>query len=367
MIAGDVYDRRIPCVEAMKLFDHLLTELALRDKYVFVIPGNHDSPARLSYTKELLALRKIYIAGELKREMMQITVPGKETASGREADVTFHLMPYLFPKLVSDESVLGRDDLNTYDEAVRAYLEAQDIDKTKCNVLVAHQNVLANGTPPEHSESETIIGGLGEIEVSAFDGFDYVALGHIHNAQKIGRECVRYSGCPLYYDFSEINRDKSLTLVNISSKGEIEIERVPIPLKHTLLQESGSLKELLQAGSSIKDKEKYYIQCVLTDRHVPPRAMEQLREVYGDSLVNVKRALSETKENAGERELLGEAAALSLPEQFRRFYQEMSNELLDENQEMLVKRILEQQSRRSGDYYTDAKSIPREDLEELLK
>ena len=191
VIAGDIYDRRVPSPEAMKLFGHLLTALAKRDVYVFVIPGNHDSSVRWAHVNELLATHKIYIAGELQRELTHVTIPDETT------DVTFWLMPYIFPKIVSDEKVLNQDELSTYDEAARALLAVQDIEKGSCNVLVAHQNVLANGTAPEHSGSETIIGGLGEIDYSAFDMFDYVALGHIHNAQKVGSETVRYSGCRL--------------------------------------------------------------------------------------------------------------------------------------------------------------------------
>ena len=360
VIAGDIYDRKVPSVEAMKLFDHLITELAKRDKYVFVIPGNHDSSARLSHVRGLLAMHRIYIAGELERDLQRVTVHGEET------DVTFYLMPYLFPRLAADERVLGRDDLSTYDEAARALLAVQEIDESSCSVLVAHQNVLANGVPPEHSESETIIGGLGEIECSAFDAFDYVALGHIHNAQRIGRETARYAGCPIYYDFSELNRDKALTLVNIHGKGRIEVERIEIPLKHMLRRESGTLKELLEAGSRMEDKEKYYIQCVLCDKYLPPRALEQLREVYGSSLVNVKRSIDEGRDGRAADSPGAELAALNIREQFSRFYQEQMNEMLDGDQEGIVQKILEQQSRGSGEFILDVKSIPREDSRELL-
>ena len=392
VIAGDVYDRRIPSPEAMRLFDHLLTELARRDKFVFVIPGNHDSSVRLSHVGELLKAHRIFIAGEPRRELLHVTVPcldgapggtrglgetgktGKTDASsadpGNTGGVTFWMMPYIFPKLVSDEKVLGRDDLATYDEAARALLAAQDIDTAVCNVLVAHQNVLANGTPPQHSESETLIGGLGEIDYSAFDSFDYVALGHIHNAQRIGRDTVRYSGCPLYYDFSEIGRDKGLTLVTVNSKEDIAISRVEIPMKHTLLQLAGTLEELLAEGAALDHKEQYYVQCILRDRHVPPRALEQLRDVFGDSLINVKRELTEPAA-AGSGQKMDAAresgiSAMSLQEQFGHFFQEQQNELLDGDQEALVEKILEQQSREGADYVTDAKSVPLEDSQELL-
>ena len=377
VIAGDVYDRKVPSPEAMKLFDHLLTELAKREKQVFVVPGNHDSSVRLSHVGELLAAHGIFIAGELQKQIMHRTIPLKPVpGSGSSAmsaahpdpagNVTFWLMPYLYPKAVSDRKVLDREDLSTYDEAARALLSVQEMNEADVNVLVAHQNVLAGGVAPEHSESETIIGGLGEIDASAFDAFDYVALGHIHNAQRIGRETVRYCGCPLYYDFSEVNRDKSLTLVTIHAKDDIQVERVEIPQRHTLLQKSGTLDELLEEGMALEDKDRYYVQCILCDRHVPPHALERLREVYGDCLINVRRGLPEgggTESGpAGE----GASPALSLEEQFALFYQEQQDELLDGDQEGLVHRILEQQSRQGGDYCLDVKTVPENDSQELL-
>ena len=360
VIAGDVYDRRVPSPEAMTLFDHLLTELSRRGKYLFVIPGNHDSAVRLAHVNELLVSHNIYIAGELQKELIHVTVLGEGEA------VTFWLMPYIFPKIVADEKVLDQPDLSTYDEAARALLYAQDLDENKCNVLIAHQNVLANGVAPEHSDSETIIGGLGEIDYTAFNAFDYVALGHIHNAQRVGRETVRYAGCPLYYDFSEISRSKALTMVTVNSKEDIEIEHIEIPILHGLLQKTGTLEELIAAGTVLEDKDQFYIQCILKDRHVPPRALEQLREVYGPNLVNVKRDVSRLTETNTAIASSDDRSALSLEELFSNKFLEEQDELLDGDQEQLVKRILEQQSRKAGDYFLDVKSIPKADSQELL-
>lgn len=360
VIAGDVYDRKVPSPEAMQLFDHMITELSKKGKNVFIIPGNHDSAVRLSHVNELLTAHKIYVSGEVQRDLVHVTVPSDA------GEVTFWLMPYIFPKIVSDEKVLNQPELTTYDAAARALLEAQDMDRTACNILVAHQNVLSNGLAPEHSESETIIGGIGEIDYSVFDAFDYVALGHIHNAQKVGRDTVRYSGCPLYYDFSEINRNKGLTVVTVRSKSDITVEQIDIPMLHRLHQESGTLEELLKAGADLDRKEQYYVQCVLKDKHVPPRASEQLREVYGDSLVNVKRDLSESESAGTLSAHTGKESSLTLEEQFSLFFQKQQNELLDGDQEELVRRILEQQSRQGSDYILDAKAVPEKDSRELI-
>ncbi len=373
VIAGDIYDRRVPGTDAMKLFGHMLTKLAGRGIYVFVIPGNHDSAVRVSHVNELLESHHIYIAGEPGKKLMHVTVPilnhaMPEAASDTSHGVTFWLMPYLFPRAVADLGLLDEEAPSSYDEAVRAVLSAQEIDTDTCNVLVAHQNVLAHGMKPEHSESETIIGGIGEIDYTAFDAFDYVALGHIHNAQKMGRETVRYSGCPLYYDFSEMNRSKDLTLVTINSKTDISIEKVEIPLLHRLIQKSGTLEELLVQGVQLRDKDKYYIQCILTGKHVPPRALEQLREVYGDSLINVKRDTELSGEQLAENASSGlkGQAALSLEEQFGAFFHDQMDELLDECQEALVRKIVEQQSRQGSDYVQKASDVPESDSQELI-
>jgi DNA repair exonuclease SbcCD nuclease subunit len=184
----------------------------------------------------------------------------------------------------------------------------------------------------------------------------------------MGRETVRYSGCPLYYDFSEMNRSKDLTLVTINSKTDISIEKVEIPLLHRLIQKSGTLEELLVQGVQLRDKDKYYIQCILTGKHVPPRALEQLREVYGDSLINVKRDTELSGEQLAENASSGlkGQAALSLEEQFGAFFHDQMDELLDECQEALVRKIVEQQSRQGSDYVQKASDVPESDSQELI-
>ena len=360
VIAGDVYDRKDPSIEAMRLVDYMLTELAARDKYVFVIPGNHDAEGRLSYNQKILSSHKIYIAGRAQKELKHVTVEKDNVP------VTFWLMPYIFPKLAADEKILNNPEITTYDAAARGLIAAQDIDTNSCNVLVAHQNVLANGKAPEHSDSETIIGGIGEIEVSAFGAFDYVALGHIHNAQKVGRETVRYSGCPLYYDFSEVNRKKDLTLVTINSKDDIDIMQIEIPLLHKMKQFKGTLEKLIEEGNKLANKGDYHIQCIIEDKNIPTGALDKLRDVFGESLINVTRGsfLADTSEMKSANPK--GAKALTPDRQFFQFYQEQTGSLLDADQEHIVKMILEQQTKSGGTYSFEATSVNKDDSMELL-
>ena len=198
--------------------------------------------------------------------------------------------------------------------------------------------------------------------------FDYVALGHIHNAQKVGRETVRYSGCPMYYDFSEITRSKALTLVTVHSKTDIKIEKIDIELQHTLLKLTGTLDELIEKGIKMNDKDKYYIQCVICDKHRPPHVMERLRDVFGNSLVNVKIFRDENDRTLNMTYAVNKekSSKLGIDEQFTEFYNFLENEFPDSEQEDLIRLITEQQERHSGEYYTDDKNIPEKDSQELI-
>lgn len=358
VIAGDVYDRKVPSIEAVELFNSMLTELAKRDKYVFIIPGNHDSDIRLSFGNELLKDKKIFIAGKIKKEILHITV----------GNTCFWLLPYVFPKIISSKEVLDCEDFGSYDLAVRALLNEQEIDPVCCNVLIAHQNVLANGKSPEHSDSETIIGGLGEIDSSAFEAFDYVALGHIHNAQPIGRETVRYAGCPLYYDFSEENRYKGLTLVNIESKEKISVERTDIPLLHSMKTISGTVDEIVEQGLAMENRQDFYFQAKIQDKNIPSHALERLKEVFGSSLINVKKDFAPDRSELLHSNLQYGEKEASMEELFLEFYQKQNDgELLDGIQEKMIARMIEQQSRDGADLPVDAKAIPEEDSKEVVE
>ena len=191
LIAGDVYDRSAPSGDAVELLSELLSGLAQQGIPVLLTAGNHDSGQRLGFLKELLGKEGIHIAGTLPKGGKLPCV----TLQDPWGPVHFWLMPYVFPALVAQ--ALEDESIRDYDTAVRRLLQAQDIDFSERNVLIAHQNVTANGVECERGGSETMVGGLGEVDVSAFEGFTYVALGHIHAAYPVGRESVRYAGSPL--------------------------------------------------------------------------------------------------------------------------------------------------------------------------
>jgi exonuclease SbcD len=209
-----------------------------------------------------------------------------------------------------------------------------------------------------------MVGNVGQVDASAFDGFDYVALGHIHNAQKIGRDTIRYAGCPLYYDFSEVNRWKGLTLVELGEKGTVEMQKVELPLLHTMRRERGTLEEVLERGRTFSHAGEY-IQVILTDSVAQPRTMEQLRAVYGDSLMDVEREVIQ-RENQNQESSPRSGTEYTLEQLFERFYQSQTAELLDQAQLELVRYAAEQQSRHGGEFVLDRRNLPQEETEELV-
>jgi exonuclease SbcD len=315
LIAGDVYDRGAPAAGAVELLSRLLTGLTDRGIQVLLVPGNHDSPQRLAFGRELLAREGLHIAPPL-------TAPGaltRVTLADEYGPVDFWLMPYLFPALAAEAL---ETELRDYDAAVRAVLAAQPVDFTRRNVLVAHQNVTVGGVEVERGGSETMVGGVGQVDASAFDGFDYVALGHIHAGYALGRPGVRYAGSPLCYHFQETRQAaKGPLLVELKEKGtEPTITLLPLEPLHRMRMAEGSY-EALRAAEAARPEGNEYVSLSLTDRRITPEIAEDLRsllEAKGSLLLELS---SGYQAEAGEAGL--SAAALDemgLPELFAAFY-----------------------------------------------
>ncbi len=310
LISGDVYDRAVPSKEAVNLFDAFLTKLAKRNLPVLMIAGNHDSGSRLAFGDKLLCNQGIYIAGEVKKEVMCVTL---YDAFG---PIHFWLVPYLFPAAVN--VILNREDLKDYDSAMRALLEEQTINFEERNVILSHQFVVAGAEKPSMGGSETTVGGIGQVDANLFEAFDYAALGHIHNAQRMGREYVRYAGSPLSYHFSEAGQKKGLTVVELKEKGNIEVTVEEIPTLHEMCELSGTMEEILQ----MEVKPHSYVRAVICQELLPPQAVEILRSHFAAKdclLMEVVREYSCKKGKKGTQELK-DVRNLSLEELFLEFY-----------------------------------------------
>ena len=355
LISGDVYDRAVPSKEAVKLFDELLTDISGMGIAVFVIAGNHDSGARLSFADKLLCRQKIYIAGEIKKQIPCVTLQDSY------GPVHVWMVPYLFPAAVN--SVLEREDFKDYDSAMRELLKGAAVNEQERNVILSHQFVVAGAQKPSMGGSETTVGGIGQIDAAVFSRFDYAALGHIHNAQSMGGRQIRYAGSPLCYHFSEANQRKGLTVVELREKGNISIQIEELPVLHQMCELSGSMEELLKT----KPEKNCYIKAVIKQDILPPQAVETLRTYFESKeciLMEVVRDYSFQKRSKA-KEQIQDVRSVPLEELFAEFYQlQQEGELPEEHINQLIAFTAEQTRNGRED---DSETEKKQDIRKLIE
>lgn len=274
LIAGDVYDRAAPSGDAVALLDGFLTDLLSADEnlHVMVVSGNHDSGQRLAFGSEILKKQRLHIVGKVTERIERVTLMDEN------GPVHFWLLPYLFPAAVAD--ALGIEERLNYTESVRALLDRQQIDPDARNVLVAHQSVMMGGVSPEEGGSETMVGGVEAIDGKVFDVFDYVALGHIHRGQPVGRDTMRYAGSPLCYHFDELRcPEKGAVRTTLGGKGSVSVEKAKIAPLHPLREIRGSYAEIV-AGETANGTGGEYVKVVLTDQRVTPQVSDSLHALF---------------------------------------------------------------------------------------
>lgn len=339
VMAGDIYDDKIQPIKAINLFGDFLAALNDLGITVFIVPGNHDQADRLAANSNILKKQHIHFASEISRELVHITLP-----MGDEK-VVFWLLPYVEP--INVRRVLGRDDITNYDSAVRELLAEQPLDKEAVNVIVAHQNVLAGATERILNDHEVDIGYSGQVDYTAFDAFDYVALGHIHGMQAVGRDTVRYAGAPLQYDFSEEGRWKGYLLVEIAGKNKITITEKPLEMLHEVMvlpkgSAAATLEELLELGKRIENKDKYYFKVRIKSSSLVGKAQEQLYAVFGNNNLLETEIVREGASSYAITNAKG-SGGRSLEQNFAYFYKDRNKQELDERAKMVVTKIIEQQ------------------------
>ena len=279
LIAGDVYDRTMPSIHAVQLLNGFLSALSRMKVPVLLIAGNHDSAERLSFLSGVLGMQGIHIAGEYAMGAHPVTL------CDEFGPVHFHLLPFFRPGVV--RSQLPEARIETYDDAVRAAVGHMNVNTSERNVLLAHHFVCSAGQMPMQSDSEMpFLGGLELVHASNFDDFDYVALGHLHHPQKIGRETVRYAGSPIQYSLGEADSRKSFVIAELNEKGKISVEPVPIRLSVGLRSVRGRLSEIMNLPNSENDGDFLAVQ--LTDENPVYDAMQTLRTRY-PRVVSVRR------------------------------------------------------------------------------
>lgn len=249
LIAGDIYDKASPSAEAVTVFDAFLTDAVAVGLRVLAIPGNHDSAERIAYAQGLLESQGVCFppvyAGEVERVVLE----------DEWGDVAFWLLPFLKPGDVRryfPDVEIGDD----YSAALRAVLGACEVDANARNIVLSHQLVTAYGVSPDRADDEIKLGGIDNVDVSVYDAFDYVALGHVHRPQRVGRDTVRYSGSPLKYSFSEARYNKSVVLVDLGEKAPgdavgacVSTELIPLDPLHDVREVRGALGTLLAVSA----------------------------------------------------------------------------------------------------------------------
>ena len=278
LIAGDVYDKAIPSEAATRMLDYFLSSLAKRNVNVYMVSGNHDSDERLNYGSSLFETNHIFISTKYDGNLY------KQTLKVDKVEADIYLLPFV--KASQVRHFLTDAKIESYDDAVRTVLDKADIDGSRINILVAHQFVMGKSEDPELSGSESLgtqsVGTVEKIGYDCFDLFDYAALGHIHSPQQVGRKEVRYSGSPLKYSLSEVNNEKSVSLITVSGKGKLEIELVPVKPMRNMRHLKGKIKDLL-------DKERItapedFIYATLTDEEIVNDAMGIFQQVYPNTV-----------------------------------------------------------------------------------
>lgn len=329
LVAGDVYDKVIPSAEAVRLLDDFLTRIAARELPVFLISGNHDSAERVAFGSRLMSSRQIYLSPVFESDVEPITI------SDRYGEINIYMLPFVKPSLV--KRVYLEEEIITYQDAVNAAVQHMQIDTDKRNVLLAHQFV----TGAARCDSEELsVGGLDDVDASIFDGFDYVALGHLHGPQKIGKETVRYSGTPLKYSFSEANQKKAAVIVDVEEKGKINIQQIPFLPKHDMREIRGTYMEVTALDFYKDMKTDDYLHITLTDEEDIPDAIGKLRTIYPNimklSYDNLRTRAAVTVRGTAEVE---EKSPMEL---LKEFYELQNNQPMTDEQEEIARGMMEE-------------------------
>ena len=308
VISGDIYDKPVPSAEAVSLLDWFVSELNKNKFPLLMISGNHDSMERLSFGSGILKERNVYVSPSYDGKLMKVSF---EDSFG---EIHFWLMPFLKPAQV--RSVIGEEESMSYTQAVKAVIDREEIDFTKRNVLIAHYFV----TGAQRSDSEDVfLGGMDNVNAEVFDGFDYVALGHLHSPQWVSKTSVRYAGSPLKYSFSEVLQKKGITMVNMKEKGELEIEMLPLVPLHDMREVRGSFSEIMAQDSS-----QDYLHITLTDETDIMDAVSRLRIPF-PNLMKLDYDNHRTRENKSFQEI-EDRNHLTPSELVARFYELQNNQ-----------------------------------------
>ena len=334
LIAGDIYDKPMPSAEAVQMFDWFLTGLADLGKTVIAVSGNHDSPERIAFGGELMRGRGVYVSPVYRGEALEVALRDEY------GDISVHLLPFLKPATLR-HALEGRQEEEenrlpeSYQEALEIAVKRMEIDVKKRNILVAHQFVTGAG---RCDSEEVSVGGLDNVDASVFDDFDYVALGHIHSPQSVGRETVRYCGTPLKYSFSEAEQEKSVTVLEMGEKGDVVLSTVPLVPLRDMRKIRGSYGEVMSRSFYQDTNTEDYVQITLTDEEDIPDGLQKLRTVY-PNLMQVAYDNSRTRQDRTV-EAAEQAERKSELELFGEFFELQNNQPMSAEQAAYMEKLI---------------------------
>lgn len=325
LISGDVYDTSIPSQEAVNLLDQFIHKLHQHHIVVLMISGNHDSSDRLNFGSTLFDEQGIYI----RTQLHQIDQP--VVLNDEQGPVHFYMLPFCKPHHVRDYFKVPCSD---YNQMMKLLVEKMQVDFTQRNVLLSHQFVLGKDHQTETSDSEVYsLGGIDEISYQWLENFDYVALGHVHKAQRIQKESIRYSGSILKYSISERHHHKSMVEVNL--KDDFEYQLIPLTPKQDLVEIKGNLKELLENETAHSQD---FVHVILTDDQKQAQALYQLKNKF-PYLLQLSYHTSSTQETSED------VVEIQIDEpymMFQKFYQQQCDQPLDETQRKYLQQLFQE-------------------------
>ncbi|HZK41841.1 MAG TPA: exonuclease SbcCD subunit D [Clostridia bacterium] len=333
LMAGDIYDKSIPSLEAMRLLEDFLLELSALDLQVMIIAGNHDSGERLAFGGPFFKAHKLHLAGVFSGRLDRVDL------MGREGPVSFHLLPFVRPADV--RPYFPDQEISSVSQAVSAALSTMEPGPGR-QVLMAHQFVTCRGQTPLRSDSEVLqIGSLDQMDASVFQAFDYVALGHLHRMQQLGQGPLYYSGSPLAYSFSEIGQTKGALLVDLAGDGRATVRQVPLKARHAMRRIQGKLDVLLEEGRQLEVREDParldYLEIILTDQEPVTDPMNRLKSLY-PQLMRLRFERDFLEDDRQDAMLDGEdLRSMSLLDLFSDFFLSQTGRPLTDRQRAIVK------------------------------
>lgn len=330
LIAGDVYDKTVPSAEAVGMLDDFLVSLSRLGPQVFLISGNHDSPERLAFGGRLMEQSGVHLAPVYDGN------PCRFTLHDAHGPVDVFLLPFLKP--VHVRRFFPEETIESYTDALRVAIDHLRVEEGRRNVLVTHQFV----TGATRCESEELsVGGSDNVDASVFAPFDYVALGHIHGPQQVGKPTIRYSGTPLKYSFSEANHEKSVTVVEMEEKGNVSIRTIPLTPLRDLREIRGSYEEVtLRDFYKGKDFRDDYLHIILTDEDDVPDGAAKLRLIY-PNLMKLSYDNRRTR-NQVQWEETGPTEEKSPLEMLEEFYEKQNGQPMQETQRSFALGLMEE-------------------------